>query len=96
MKQNTSKMKDLFIEIKMANGNNIKSVAEKLNLLGVDLDANFMPKALKVTQTDAQKLFLVKGRIIQSLIKQLKDCPNVVNYWELKSIIPFKQNTTLL
>jgi len=94
MKQNTSDMKDLFIEIKMTNNNNIKSVTEKLNLLGFDLDTNFMPKALKVTQKDAQKLFLVKGRIIQSLINQLKDCPDVVNYWELKPTIPFKQKPT--
>jgi len=89
-------MKDLFIEIEANNTNCVKSVTEKLNLIGVDIDSTFMPKILKVTQTDAQKLFLLKGRIIQSLIKELKDCPDVINCWELKPTIPFKHNATLL
>lgn len=96
MKQNSFKVKNLFIEVETTNTRCIKSVAEKLNLLGVDLDLTFEPKVLKVSQTDAQKLMLLKGKIVQPLIKELKNCPEVINCWELKPIIPFKQNSTLL
>lgn len=96
MKQNSSKVKNVFIEVETTNTKSIKLVTKKLNSIGVELDTTFMPKVLKVTQTDAQKLFLLKGRIIQSLIKELENCPNVINYWELKTNIPFKQDVTLL
>jgi len=93
MPDNTSIMKELFIEIETTNVNSINTITKKLNLMGVDIDTNFMPKILNVSQSDAQKLILVKGRIIQSLIKQLKDCPDVINCWELKTNIPFDEDT---
>jgi len=96
MKKNTSTMKEIFIEIETTNANCIIAITKKLNLMGIDIDTNFRPKVLNVSQSNAQRLILVKGRIVQSLIKRIKECPDVINCWELKSTIPFDNTTTLL
>jgi len=95
MGQKISHTKYLFIEIEMGNVNCINSITKKLNSIGVEIDTTFLPKALNVSRSNKLKLFLLKVKVVKSSIKQLNDCPDVINYWELKPFIPFNNDTTL-
>lgn len=95
MEKSASNTKCFYIEIEMDNIDNIHSVAKKLNAVGIDIDITFIPRALSITKSNEQKLFLVKVKIVNSSIKQLNDCPDVINYWELKPFIPFNNDTGL-
>jgi len=95
MGQTISHTKYLFIEIEMGNANSINSITKKLKSIGVEIDTTFLPKALNVTQSNRRKLFLLKVKVVKSSIKELNNCPDVINYWELKPFIPFNNDNTL-
>jgi len=83
MKESNSNKKRLFIEIEMSNADNIISITKKFKSIGVEIDTAFSPKPMGASQLDNKSLFLIKARIVKSLIKQLNDCPDILNYWEL-------------
>jgi len=85
MNQANSKIKYLFVKIKTHNTNYVNSITKKIKPVGVEIDTTFLPKAITNTQSNEQKLFLIKAKVLKRSIKQLNNCKNTLNYWKVKS-----------
>lgn len=81
----------IFIEVEIWDLKNLKVIKKRLNSAGIVIDYSFVPKMLSVAES-TKKVFLLKVKANNKSRKKILQYPAVINYWELKSIIPFNEN----